>query len=83
MPDHWHGLIQLGDEPLGRVVGRFKAAVSRRLGRGGMWQEGFHDRCVRREQDLRRAARYLVANPVRAGIVDSVLAYPYWNAVWL
>jgi len=28
-------------------------------------------------------ARYVVANPVRAGLADSVLAYPYWNAVWL
>ncbi|WP_429199079.1 REP-associated tyrosine transposase [Luteibacter sp. W1I16] len=83
MPDHWHGLVELGDEPLSRAVARFKGRVSRSLGQAGMWQEGFHDCGLRRDGDLRRAARYLVANPVRAGLVDSVLDYPYWNTVWL
>ncbi|MDR6938118.1 REP element-mobilizing transposase RayT [Luteibacter sp. 3190] len=83
MPDHWHGLIELGDEPLGRVMGRFKAAVARELHRSGMWQEGFHDRCLRSDQNLHAAARYIVANPVRAGIAPSVMEYPYWHTVWL
>ncbi len=28
------------------------------------------------------AARYIIANPVRAGLVYSVRDYPYWDAVW-
>ena len=28
-------------------------------------------------------ARYVVANPIRAGISRSVGGYPYWNAVWI
>ncbi|ODV13551.1 MAG: transposase [Rhodanobacter sp. SCN 68-63] len=88
MPDHWHGLLELGHEPLDRVVARFKAAVSRALhasGRlaGPLWDRSFHDHALRRDEDMRSAARYIVGNPVRAGLVDSALLYPYWNAVWL
>jgi hypothetical protein len=28
-------------------------------------------------------ARYIVANPLRAGLVSRVGHYPFWNAVWL
>jgi len=88
MPDHWHGLLQLGDEPLGRVMNRFKACASRALHAscgldGPPWDRSFHDRALRVEEDVMAVARYVVANPVRAGLADSVLAYPYWNAVWL
>jgi REP element-mobilizing transposase RayT len=88
MPDHWHGLLELGHEPLDRVVARFKAAVSRTLHASGMcegtpWDRSFHDRALRHDENLRRVARYIVGNPVRAGLAHSVLDYPYWNATWL
>jgi hypothetical protein len=38
---------------------------------------------VRAEEDLRDAARYIVANPVRAGLCTHVKDYPLWDAVWL
>ena len=28
-------------------------------------------------------ARYIVANPLRAGLVRSLKDYPYWSAAWL
>jgi hypothetical protein len=37
---------------------------------------------IRREEDLVSIARYIVANPLRAGIVKSVREYPHWDAVW-
>ncbi len=88
MPDHWHGLLQLGDEPLGRVMNRFKACASRVLHEscgldGSLWDRSFHDHALRADEDIRAVARYVVANPVRTGLVDSVFDYPYWNAVWL
>ena len=88
MPDHWHGLLELGEEPLDRVVARFKAAVSRELHASGLfegklWDRSFHDHALRREERLLGVARYIAGNPIRAGLVDSVLAYPCWNAVWL
>ena len=29
------------------------------------------------------ASRYVVANPLRAGLVERIGDYPYWNAVWI
>ena len=88
MPDHWHGLLELGHEPLDRVVARLKAAISRALHASGtvdgpLWDRSFHDRALRHDENLRRAARYIIGNPVRAGLAHSVLDYPYWNATWL
>ncbi|WP_150305926.1 REP-associated tyrosine transposase [Pseudomonas saliphila] len=82
MPDHFHWMVQLNDEALSHVVGRVKGIAARRLGRA-IWQDGFHDRALRQEHDLKAMARYVVANPIRAGIVDSVADYPHWDAVWL
>jgi hypothetical protein len=48
-----------------------------------MWQKGFHDRAIRREEDLRAVARYIIANPLRAGLVRRVHDYPLWDAIWL
>lgn len=87
MPDHWHGLVQLGDhDALSLVMNRFKAFTARRLSctqAGVVWDRGFHDRALHKEDDIRAVARYIVANPVRAGLVNSVLDYPYWNCIWL
>ena len=88
MPDHVHLLLQLGDTSLSQVVKKLKALSARRLNReigrtGRFWAPGFHDHAVRKEEDLRGVARYIVANPLRAGLVQQVADYPYWNAVWL
>ncbi|MFT4247274.1 MAG: transposase [Pseudomonas sp.] len=89
MPDHWHGLLALGTdlplpEAMKRAKGRAAREVNRARGRGGtVWMEGFHDRAVRREEDLRAIARYVVSNPLRAGLVRDIGQYPYWDAVWL
>lgn len=58
-----------------------KPAPVERLGR--IWQKGFHDRALRREEDVRSVARYMVMNPVRAGIVKRIWEYPLWDAVWV
>ncbi len=83
MPDHVHWLVQLKDAvSLGNVVRRFKARVSIVLG-APVWQRGFHDHAVRKDEDMVEAARYIVANPVRAGLVRRIGDYPHWDAVWL
>jgi REP element-mobilizing transposase RayT len=89
MPDHWHGLIELGDRfDLPRVLNRFKASTAleanRSVGRiGAVWSRGFHDHALRAEEDLVSVARYVVLNPVRAGLVRRVWDYPFWDAIWL
>jgi hypothetical protein len=32
---------------------------------------------------LQSVARYIVANPVRAGLVRRVQDYPLWDALWV
>ncbi len=89
MPDHVHILFQLNDNAnLSQWVQRFKGMASRNLQRKpvkckSIWQAGFYDRALRKEDDVVVVARYLVANPLRAGMVASVGQYPYWNAVWV
>ncbi|MBK3867719.1 transposase [Pseudomonas stutzeri] len=82
MPDHLHWLLQLEQASLSELVGRVKSLSARRLG-GGVWQDGFHDRSLRGEEDLQAIARYIVANPLRAGLVERIGDYPHWDAVWL
>jgi len=83
MPDHFHWLLTLGENhSLSQAVRMLKNQSARKLG-GSVWQKGFHDRAIRRSEDILSVARYVVANPVRAGLVRSVRQYPYWDAVWL
>lgn len=85
MPDHLHWLIQLCDRlSLSAAMGHFKGRSARRIGKGlAVWQKGFHDHALRRDEDLAATARYIVANPLRAGLVRRVGDYPHWDAVWL
>lgn len=89
MPDHWHGLVELGESEslaglMQSVKGHSSLHVNAVLKRTGpVWMAGFHDRALRREEDLVEAARYVVANPVRAGLVRRAGDYPYWDAIWL
>ena len=89
MPDHLHWLLQLTGAALPDLLRRFKSlsggAINRSRGTPGraVWQGGFHDQGMRDGADLQHVARYVVANPVRAGLVDSVRQYPHWDAVWL
>ncbi|RPH98876.1 MAG: transposase [Lysobacterales bacterium] len=88
MPDHVHLLLQLREAPLANVLNTLKSKsaieLNREIGREGrFWEPGFHDHALRKEEDLLGIARYIVANPLRAGLVRRLGDYPYWNAVWL
>jgi len=83
MPDHFHWLMQLGElADLSAVVRSVKAVSDHRLG-FPVWQEGFYDRALRRDEDIKETARYVVANPLRAGLVSRLGDYPHWDAMWL
>jgi len=41
------------------------------------------DHALRSDEDLRAVARYVIANPVRAGLAQRVGGYPFWDAVWI
>mgnify|MGYP002654770124 CR=1 FL=1 len=83
MPDHLHWLMQLGEvATLSQVVRGVKSLTSHRLGYP-VWQRGYHDHAVRRDEDLKAMSRYVIANPIRAGLVSCVGDYPHWDAVWV
>ena len=89
MPDHVHILVQLGEgSTLESFVRVFKTQSSLILRRknvfaGKVWDKGYYDHACRKEEDLAAIARYIVANPLRAGLVRSVRDYPFWDAIWL
>jgi REP element-mobilizing transposase RayT len=89
MPDHLHWLFQLGanaslEETIGLMKGRSSRLINKHLGEEGtLWQAAFHEHALRGEEDLREISRYIVANPLRAGLIASLADYPHWDAVWL
>ncbi len=84
MPDHLHWLVQLGTDPLATVVGRMKGRSSRRaMSAGPLWQRGYYEHAIRAEEDLVQVARYIIANPLRAGLVTRIGDWPLWDCVWL
>ena len=82
MPDHVHWLFVLTESTLSTTVARVKADFSREF-KMKVWQDGFHDHAIRSDESLINVARYIVANPLRAGIVDKVADYPHWDSIWL
>ena len=88
MPDHLHWLLELRASDLSKVMKQVKARSSIAIGKASvhphaLWQSGYHDRAVRDEKDIAPLARYIVANPLRAGWVTKVGDYPLWDAIWV
>lgn len=89
MPDHIHWLFQLKDNSsLSIVVKNFKGRTARKLNlllglKGTFWQHAYYDHALRSDEEIKKIARYIVANPLRAGLVDRIEDYPHWDAVWL
>ncbi|GLZ89467.1 transposase [Metapseudomonas resinovorans] len=88
MPDHLHWIAHLQASSLEQLMQRVKSrsakSVNSYLGTTGqVWQKGYHDRAIRSDEDIQQLARYVVANPLRAGLVRRVGDYPLWDAIWL
>jgi putative transposase len=88
MPDHLHWLIELKQSSLPKLMQQIKARSAIAINRAThnntqIWQRGYHDIALRKEQDLKNLARYIIANPLRAGLVERIGDYPLWDAIWL
>ncbi len=89
MPDHCHVLLGLGGlEYLPSLVQRLKTNTARHVRQAApgikqVWAKAYHDHAVRDGEDMVAVARYVICNPVRAGIVRRVGDYPFWDAVWV
>jgi REP element-mobilizing transposase RayT len=88
MPDHVHWLFQLvGPTSLALTLRHMKGRSARRINlarfaKGPVWQPGFHDRALRNGDSAELAGKYIVANPVRAGLVTNVDDYALWDLMW-
>jgi len=50
---------------------------------GPIWQPGYYDHALRTEESLVAAARYIIGNPLRAGLVTRIGDYPLWDCIWM
>jgi len=82
MPDHIHWLVRLEKGEMPNAVKRIKSLFSQQI-KQKIWNAGFYDHAIRADEDLANVARYIVANPLRAGLVNRVGDYPHWDAIWL
>ena len=82
MPDHLHWLMALQQGELSDAVRLLKGRSARSIGHA-VWQENYFDHAVRKDEDMRVMARYIVANPLRAKLVEHIGDYPLWDAIWL
>jgi putative transposase len=82
MPDHVHVLTQgLDAEASARTfVTRWKHATACAAWqgvRGRLWQRSYYDRVLRPWDETLTAVRYIIANPVRAGLASRIGEYPF------
>jgi putative transposase len=82
MPDHAH-ILAVG-ESLTSDLEAFIAKVKQKTGfefkkarRASLWQDGYYDRILRDDEETIVVARYILANPVRAGLVVDFRDYPF------
>ena len=89
MPDHIHWQFQLLQKyTLAEVVKRLKGRTTQSINKlkqrqGSIWQADYFDHQIKNETDLINQARYIVANPLRAGLVKNIGDYPFWNCKYL
>jgi putative transposase len=82
MPDHFHALVAGTSEGsnLHQFFQRFRqqsgfhhqSATGQRL-----WQDGYFDRSLRKEDDTFDVVSYILANPVRAGLCATAVDYQF------
>lgn len=83
MPDHLHLALSpvSGKGSLPSLVQGFKSYTTRMVWRSGyqgaLWQRSYFDHIARREEDLSVICQYILANPVRKGLVGDPAEWPW------
>ena len=85
MPDHFHALVcgRSTSSDLAeflRVAKQRTAFHAQREFSVRLWQYSFFDRSLRDDEDLLDVIRYIVNNPIRAGLVERPGDYPFWGS---
>jgi len=86
MPDHLHAIIcGLSEtaEPK-RAMDDFRDASSLWFATNRPsvhWQPGYYDHIIRASEDWHSQVRYILRNPVRRGLVEDPLDYPFTGSI--
>src|SRR5919106_1163901 len=77
MPDHVHLVVWFPDiqKPMQTIVTKWKEWTAKTL--KIEWQRDFFEHRLRKEESFREKADYILANPVRAGLVERAEHWPY------
>jgi REP element-mobilizing transposase RayT len=82
MPDHLHLIVCNAGVPVSRTMNLLKGRASKRVRalRPGLdvWMPGYWDHIVRKHEGLYAVLRYVLSNPVRAGLAER-----WWDYPWL
>jgi REP element-mobilizing transposase RayT len=83
MPDHLHVVARPGERAIGQWLALFKSYTTGLIRNAGgprfIWQPSYYDRLVRNELELGDTLRYVIHNPVVAGLVERPEDWPW---VW-
>ena len=82
MPDHLHALITATSERADfcELVRRFKqvSAFHHKKSTGrALWQPGYHERVLRDDEGTEAVVRYILENPIRAGLARRLGEYRF------
>ncbi|RSK34570.1 REP-associated tyrosine transposase [Hymenobacter metallilatus] len=84
MPNHVHVLLRLPDDapPLLRTLQSFKSYTATQANKllqrtGQFWQRESYDHLVRNTTEFDNIIRYILENPVKAGLVSDWEQWPY------
>jgi putative transposase len=82
MPDHVHLLVQgeRDDSDFEAFIKSWNTQTGfawRQRGNATLWQPGYFESVIRNDGNLYHAARYILMNPVRAGLVKKASEYEF------
>jgi len=85
MPDHAHLLVEGTREDADlkaflKGAKQYSGFYFKQKTRNSLWQRYGYERALREDEDTRSVIKYIIENPVRAGLVKVPLDYPFWGS---
>ncbi len=87
MPDHFHFLISPLEDGISVIsfTNHFKGLTTNLSWdygrRGKLWQPRYFDHIVRSDENLSTTCEYILKNPIRKGLIDSIDDWPWYALV--
>jgi REP element-mobilizing transposase RayT len=87
MPDHLHLLVGPAGKSVIKFVQQWKSWTTRLAWsaghKGELWQPGVWDRKLRQDDDFETVCRYILQNPVKAGLASEFDEWRWNWAYWM